>query len=201
MLDWLKPILGDSYTEDIDQKISEQIGKSFVSRADFNQLKEDNKGLTSQTTERDKQLDELKKVDAAELQAEITRLQEENANAATKHSEEMEGLKMTHSLESICLEAEAHNVATVMPLFDMDAIKASKDPKAEAKRQIDEVIKPQNNYLFKADGTTPKFVGSTPGAEPQKYTKEEFNKLTYLQKLKFKTEQPEAYHVLMQATE
>ena len=39
-LEWLKPILGDGYTEEIDKAVSEQIGKGFVARADFNELKE-----------------------------------------------------------------------------------------------------------------------------------------------------------------
>ena len=36
MLEWLKTILGDHYTEDIDKQISAEIGKGFVARADFN---------------------------------------------------------------------------------------------------------------------------------------------------------------------
>lgn len=36
MLEWLKTILGDHYTEDIDKQISTEIGKGFVARADFN---------------------------------------------------------------------------------------------------------------------------------------------------------------------
>ncbi len=45
MLDWLKEILGDTYTEDIDKKVSEEIGKQFVSRTDFNTLNETKKTL------------------------------------------------------------------------------------------------------------------------------------------------------------
>ena len=45
MLDWLKAILGDSYTEDIDSKVSAEIGKGFVSRTDFNTLNETKKAL------------------------------------------------------------------------------------------------------------------------------------------------------------
>ena len=36
MLEWLKTIRGDHYTEDIDKQISAEIGKGFVARADFN---------------------------------------------------------------------------------------------------------------------------------------------------------------------
>ncbi len=35
-LDWLKPILGDTYSDELDGKISAEIGKHFVSREDFN---------------------------------------------------------------------------------------------------------------------------------------------------------------------
>ncbi len=45
MLDWLKTILGDTYTEDIDKKVSDEIGKQFVSRTDFNTLNETKKTL------------------------------------------------------------------------------------------------------------------------------------------------------------
>lgn len=38
MLEWLKTILGDAYTEEIDKKVSEEIGKNFVARADFNEV-------------------------------------------------------------------------------------------------------------------------------------------------------------------
>lgn len=45
MLEWLKTILGDTYTEDIDKKVSDEIGKQFVSRTDFNTLNETKKTL------------------------------------------------------------------------------------------------------------------------------------------------------------
>ena len=35
-LDWLKPILGDTYSDELDGKISAEIGKHFVSREDIN---------------------------------------------------------------------------------------------------------------------------------------------------------------------
>ena len=47
MLDWLKTILGDAYTEEIDKKVSEEIGKGFVARADFNALNAESTGRTA----------------------------------------------------------------------------------------------------------------------------------------------------------
>jgi len=54
-LEWLKTILGDSYTEDIDKKVSAEIGKGFVSKDDFNtkniKLKEAEANLAQYQTE------------------------------------------------------------------------------------------------------------------------------------------------------
>lgn len=46
--EWLKEILGDSYTEDIDGRVSAEIGKGFVARADFNTKNDEVKTLQGQ---------------------------------------------------------------------------------------------------------------------------------------------------------
>ena len=40
MLDWLKPILGDGYNEEIDNKIAAEINKGFVTKADYDAAKD-----------------------------------------------------------------------------------------------------------------------------------------------------------------
>ncbi|HZJ75676.1 MAG TPA: phage scaffolding protein [Clostridia bacterium] len=88
-LEWLKDVLGEAYNEDVDKKISEEIGKGFVARSDFNALNETKKQLDGQIKDRDKQLNDLKKIDAESLQAEITRLQEENVKAQSDYDEKL----------------------------------------------------------------------------------------------------------------
>lgn len=61
MLSWLKEILGDGYTDEIDKKISQEIGKNFVAKSDFNAKNEAPKNLEAQIADRDKQLEDLKK--------------------------------------------------------------------------------------------------------------------------------------------
>ena len=90
MLDWLKTILGETYTEEIDKKVSAEIGKSFVSKADFNTVNEAKKTLETTVSDRDKQIDDLKKVDPSALQAEITRLQGENAQKDTDYKKQLD---------------------------------------------------------------------------------------------------------------
>lgn len=60
MLEWLKAILGEAYSEETDKKVSEEIGKNFVARADFNTLSAEKKTLADTVKERDKQLEALK---------------------------------------------------------------------------------------------------------------------------------------------
>ena len=68
MLEWLKTVLGDAYTPEIDTAVSQEIGKGFVARTDFNtktatvtELETEVKQLREGITTRDTQLSELKK--------------------------------------------------------------------------------------------------------------------------------------------
>lgn len=126
-LEWLKTILSDSYTEDIDKKVSAEIGKGFTARADFNALNETKKTLEGQISERDKQLEELKKVDAAGLQAEITRLQGENTKAKTDYESQLKQIKLDTALEAKLREAKAVNAKAVKALLDHSKISLDGD--------------------------------------------------------------------------
>ena len=87
MLEWLKTILGDTWTEEIDKKVSDEIGKGFVARADFNTLNTEKKALADTVKDRDKQLETLKAAtgDTEALKQQIATLQADNATAAKAH--------------------------------------------------------------------------------------------------------------------
>jgi len=92
MLDWLKTILGEAYTEDIDKKISTEIGKGFVAKSDFNAVNEAKKTLETSVSDRDKQIEDLKKIDPSALQAEITRLQSENTQKEADYQKQLDDM-------------------------------------------------------------------------------------------------------------
>ena len=67
-LQWMKDILGDAYTEELDAKVCAALGERFVSRQDFNdkntRLRETEAQaaqLTESVKTHDTQLEELKK--------------------------------------------------------------------------------------------------------------------------------------------
>lgn len=119
MLEFLKSILGDAYTEEIDQKISEEVGKSFVPKNDFNGAKAEIKSLREQVTQRDSQLEDLKKSsgDNETLRQQISTLQKENADQAKSFSEQISKMKLDHAVEKALTDARAKNITAAKALL------------------------------------------------------------------------------------
>ncbi len=139
MLDWLKEILGDAYSEDVDKKVSDKIGKNFVSRTDFNEVNEEKRTLKEQVTERDKQIEGLKASsgDAETLKAEITKLQDENKAAKEKYDLELTEFKKDALIDAELTKAGAVNVKAVKAILDLNGVEV-KDGKVSG---LDEKIK------------------------------------------------------------
>ena len=80
-LQWIKDIVGDAYTEEIDGKVSQALGERFVARADFNdkatKLKE-SEALVASLQESAKttaaQLDQQSKTDRAAFEKELAQV-------------------------------------------------------------------------------------------------------------------------------
>ena len=168
MLEWLKTILGDTYTEDIDKKVSAEIGKGFVSKADFNTLNEAKKTLEKTVTERDGQLEELKKVDAVGLQAEITRLQGENATAKTKFEEDLKATKLNYALEARLAKEGAVNSKAVKALLDISKISLDGDNLIGIDEQL-KALKENEKWAFTQP--TPDVPGAGGNPPPTTQTK------------------------------
>lgn len=84
MLEWLKSILGAAYTPEIDAAVSQEIGKGFVARADFNAKNTRVAELETQVG----QLEEAAKAHAADL-ADLKKLTGDN-EALTRKIGELE---------------------------------------------------------------------------------------------------------------
>lgn len=154
MLDWLKTILGDSYTDEIDKAASKEIGKGFVARADFNALNDEKKTLTTQIGERDTQLEALKKVDAAGLQAKITELQTANATAKTEHEAELAKVKLNSKIDAAL--AGVKDPVGVKAHLKMDEIKLDGDKVLGLDGQLETLKK---DYAFYFETQTPGATG------------------------------------------
>ena len=118
-LEWLKTILGDGYTEDIESKIAQEIGKGFVSKADFNAVKTQQKKLEDDLKTRDTQLEELKKATgtAEELTVQIAALQEQNRKDKQAHEAEVARIRLDAAVDKALTESGARNNIAVKALL------------------------------------------------------------------------------------
>lgn len=71
-------LLAMGLTEEQADKVMDGLNGDFVTKSRFNEVNTELKAARTALSERDKQLEELKKVDAAALQAQITQLQADN---------------------------------------------------------------------------------------------------------------------------
>ena len=172
MLEWLKSILGDGYTDEVDAKVSAEIGKNFVSKADFNQVNAAKKKAEDDVKTRDQQLETLKKStgDTAALQEQITTLQNQNAEAKKTYEAELARVRLDGAVEAALTAAGAKNNTAVKALL-VDFLKDAKLDDSGAVKglaaEIDTLAKADATaFLFNtADGNAQQqFKGMQPGA-------------------------------------
>lgn len=126
MLEWLKTVLGDAYTPEIDTAVSQEIGKGFVARTDFNtktakvtELETEVKQLREGIKTRDTQLSELKKSagDNAELQKQIDTLTQQNKDQKATYDKELATVKLTAAVDAELTAAGSKNNIAVRAML------------------------------------------------------------------------------------
>lgn len=121
---------------------------AMIPKSRFDEVNQAKKDLEKQIADRDKQLEELKKIDAEGLQAKITELQ--NANEAAKKDFEAK-LKETqlNSALKLALAGKVHDADLVATLIDKEKIELGED--GNITKGLDEQIKSlqeSKSFLF-----------------------------------------------------
>ena len=156
---WLKEIIGDAYTEDMDAAACQAIGKDFVARADFNAKNTRVKELEAQVGQLEeaakghaKQLEELKKSagDNEELTRKIGELEQQNKADKAAYEKELATIRLTAAVDAELTAAGAKNNTAVRALL-ADYLK-------DAKIEDGKVVAKVNN-----ESTGAKLTGWKPG--------------------------------------
>ncbi len=180
MLDWLKTLLGAAYTPEIDTAVSQEIGKGFVARADFNtktakvtELETEVKQLREGITTRDTQMEDLKKSAgaSADLQKQIDELTQKNKDEKAAYDEELATVKLMAAVDSELTAAGSKNtVAVKAVLADFLASAKVEDGKVVGKVDGQSVTLAAKVEGLKKDtttdflfGTVAKYEGWKPG--------------------------------------
>ena len=102
-------LLAMGLTEEQADKVMDGLNGDFVTKSRFNEVNTELKAARTALSERDKQLEELKKVDAAALQAQITQLQADNKQKDADYAAQLKALKISNAVELALTGAKAKN--------------------------------------------------------------------------------------------
>ena len=192
-------------TEEQANKVMEGLNGSFVAKSRFNEVNEENKTLKAQVSERDGQIETLKKSagDNTELQNQITALQEANKQKDKDHANEIKALKISNAVDVALTNAKAKNNTAVKALLAAFLEKAELADDGTVKGLDDEIGKltkgEDTAFLFDTSGKA-KFKGAkaaekSDGAEGG-MTLEKLKAMNPLDRYNYSVNHPDEYKEL-----
>lgn len=162
--------------EVIDKIMAENGNDINKAKSDYDEMKSQLNTANNTIKERDKQIESLKKVDAEALQAEITKLQEENKEATKKYQSDLKDIKLTNAIK-LAIAGKVHDEDMAASLFDKSKLVLTDEGKVAGLDEQLEVIKKDKGFLFKTDKVDthydPNSGGAPAGINP--FAKETYN--------------------------
>ena len=170
-------------TEEQAKKVMDSLDGNYVTKTRFNEVNEENKTLKKSVSDRDKQLEDLKKSsgDNEELKKQIETLQQENANQKKAHDAEMTQLRLDNAIDAALTAAGAKNIKAVRALIDTSKVKVGEDGKLTGFDDLLSAVQKSDSYLFTEKQQKQNFKGFQPGASGnvKPGTKVDMSKMTY----------------------
>lgn len=183
-------------TEEQAKKVMDSLDGNYVTKTRFNEVNEENKTLKKSVSDRDKQLEDLKKSsgDNEELKKQIETLQQENANQKKAHDAEMTQLRLDNAIDAALTAAGAKNIKAVRALIDTSKVKVGEDGKLTGFDDLLSAVQKSDSYLFTEKQQKQNFKGFQPGASGnvKPGTKVDMSKMTYEELANYINQNPDA---------
>ena len=141
MIDWLKPILGDGYNEEIDNKIAAEINKGFVAKADYDAAKDAQRTAAEALADANKALAEYKDTDIDGLRKSAEEWQAKAEQAEKDADARVAAVQFDAKLDSAIAAAHGRSGKAI--------------PAALAALQKD------SGYMFDTEETPPPYAAGT----------------------------------------
>ena len=138
--------------EAIDKILDENSADIGKAKADYDALKQERDTLAGQVTERDGQLETLKKSagDNEALMKQIADLQADNLAAKQQYEADMKELKLSTAIK-LALGDTAQDAELVTGLFDKSKLILSEDGKVTGLEEQLKTLKKEKAFLFKEE--------------------------------------------------
>lgn len=185
-------------TDEQINAIIEDYGKNYVSKAQFNekndaykQAKQEIENLTNDIST----LSEANKANEA-LQSQIKELQDAATQREADYNENIKNMKIDTAITKALSKSGAMNETILTGLLDRTKIAIGEDNTITGIQEQIVALKESDPYLFKQDS----IKGVVPGdATPKTHdgiTKEQFNKMSYLDRVQLQETNPDLYSEL-----
>lgn len=185
-------------TDEQINAIVEDYGKNYVSKAQFNekndaykQAKQEIENLTNDIST----LSEANKANEA-LQSQIKELQDAATKREADYNENIKNMKIDTAITKALSKSGAMNETILTGLLDRTKIAIGEDNTITGIQEQIVALKESDPYLFKQDS----IKGVVPGdATPKTHdgiTKEQFNKMSYLDRVQLQETNPDLYSEL-----
>lgn len=185
-------------TEEQINAIIEDYGKNYVSKTQFNekndaykQAKQEIENLTNDIST----LSEANKANEA-LQSQIKELQDAATQREADYNENIKNMKIDTAITKALSKSGAMNETILTGLLDRTKIAIDEDNTITGIQEQIVALKESDPYLFKQDS----IKGVVPGdATPKTHdgiTKEQFNKMSYLDRAQLQETNPDLYSEL-----
>ena len=155
--------------EEIAQKIAEVSAeelKGYIPKTRFDEVNEAKKNAEALVKERDGQLETLKKSagDSAELQKQISDLQEANKAAVKEYEGKIKQMQIDNAVDKAITGANGKNVKAIRALLNLEKAELSEDGTVKGLSEQLETLAKAEDSSFLFDTGVPKVKGMVPGA-------------------------------------
>ena len=187
-------------TDEAADKIVEDYGKNYVSKAQFNATNEEKKAAKTELAQIKTELDGLKEKAKGneDLSQQIEDLKKQSEAREKEYAQKVKNMEIDGIVDRALLTAKAKSVKAVRALLDLNNAEVEDGKIKGLDKQIEKLVT-EAGYLFGDD--KPNVKGATPrnpgGNKPNGgVTQEQFNKMSYGERVKLYNEDKELYDQL-----
>ncbi|WFD12216.1 phage scaffolding protein [Tepidibacter hydrothermalis] len=184
--------------EVIDKILDENSADIGKAKGEVDSITSERDKLKTDIADRDKQLEDLKKVDVDALQAEIEKLQADNKAKDDAHAAEIKQLKIDAAVSTALTTAKARNEKAVKALLELDPEKIELLDDGTIKGLDDQIKKltesDDTKFLFDTSTKKTQIKGAKPGetGKEDPDTKVDVSKMTYEELAAYMEANPDA---------